>query len=372
VRKTGFGVLAILMGVALEASAGGAPPPEFNWSPRFTGKFDAYGFGTDLEGTQATTGRIARGCPFAKTRGVRLKIKEQNAPTPAPRFFSFFQDPNQKREPIQALTLIDASKLRFPGSLAALELDSPFVPLGNEVDFFTSLVVRRQDDGQLAVYVATEEGNVGTPLLLPANTPGVLGRMTFDGGLVDVDASACDAAAPTNLVTDHPLAFGGSTGLGAGILGQKGDQVGFTFAVVGDLYDAGKQDILGDLQAVIDLEVAALADLGNGMNAEARTKIEQARALLEDQGPPIPATDPQEFEPDLIEKVEALPASEARDEALKRLRKAADRDAKARDKIDQGTPKSLQEAEKQLAKARDEKLRAKAILETGVTAEGKL
>ena len=85
----------------------------------------------------------------------------------------------------------------------------------------------------------------------------------------------------------------------------------------------------------------------------------------------MPLTDPQEFEPDLLEKVGALPESDAREAALKRLRKAAERDAKARDKIDRGRPADLQEAKNQLEKARDDKVRAKAVLETGVAAEGK-
>lgn len=371
-RLRGLAVLAAtLLCVPVEAGAGGAPP-DFSWGPSFRGRFDDYGFGTDLTGIKARTGPIARGCPFTE-RGARLRVQQQPAPgVPATGFFSLFPDANQKRQPVQVLTLIDVAKLDSVGSLAAVELDSPFVPIGNPPPGFLSLVVARQDGGQLVVFVSTTGGvNVGTPLYLPAETPTVVGRMFYENGLVDVDAAACDAVAPTNLVTDHPLAFGGSAGVGAGISGEKGDEAGFAFQISGDLFDATMQDILGDLQAVIDLEVAALTDLGAGMTAEARTKIEQARALIEDQGPPIPATDPQQFEPDLLEKVGGLPASDARDEALKRLQKAADRDAKARDKIDQGTPKSPKEAEKQLAKARDEKLRAKAILETGVTAEGK-
>ena len=129
--------------------------------------------------------------------------------------------------------------------------------------------------------------------------------------------------------------------------------------------------MLGDLQAVIDLENAALTDLGAGNDADARTKIEQSRARLEDQGPEVtPPTIPATFEPDLLEKVGALPASDAKDEALKRLGKARDRDIKARDKLDAAKP-NPKEAQKQLEKARDEKLRAKAVLETGVAAEAK-
>lgn len=370
-RKSGFVVLALALGVALGANAGEPVPiPDFTWSPRFTGKFEAYGFGTDLPGVKASTGRIARRCPFSKTRGVRLKVKDKS-PMPAPRFFTLFNDANQKREPIEVLALIDVSKLKSTGATAAVELDSPFVPVGGEFDAFVILGVTRLEDRQLQVYTQDAGGNIGTPFLLPADTPAVIGHLTYVEGSVDVEALACDAESATPLVTDHPLAFGGSSGVGAGLFGVKKDQAGFAFIVNGDLYTPDMQDILGDLQAVIDLEVAALTDLGNEMNAEAREKIEDSRRLLEEQGPPVPDSDTEQFEPDLIEKVEALPESDARDAALDRLRKAAERDAKARDRIDQGTPKALKKAAKDVAKAVEEKVRAKAILETGVVAEGK-
>lgn len=56
---------------------------------------------------------------------------------------------------------------------------------------------------------------------------------------------------------------------------------------------------------------------------------------------------------------------------IKRLQKAAERDAKARDKIEKGRPADLADAKKQIEKAVDEKLRAKAMIETGVPKEGK-
>jgi len=126
---------------------------------------------------------------------------------------------------------------------------------------------------------------------------------------------------------------------------------------------------------VIDLELAAAADLAAGNGADARTKLEDARKLLEEQGPQVPDSDPAEFEPDLLEKVGALTdadaAPEVRADVDKRLRKAAERDAKARDMIEAGKPADLKEAEKQIDKARSDKLKAKAVLETDVVAEGK-
>ena len=56
---------------------------------------------------------------------------------------------------------------------------------------------------------------------------------------------------------------------------------------------------------------------------------------------------------------------------MKRLQKAAARDAKARDAIDKGGANDLKKAAKELGKANDEKLRARAMIETGVVAEAK-
>ena len=74
---------------------------------------------------------------------------------------------------------------------------------------------------------------------------------------------------------------------------------------------------------------------------------------------------------DAIALVPRLLTTAARKEALKRLAKAATRDAKARDAIDVGTEASLAKAFKELEKAITEKTRAKFVLETGVAAEAK-
>jgi hypothetical protein len=339
----------------------------FDWAARFVGKADQYGFAFDDQGISWKTGRIARGCPD-KTRGLVFKVTEPQGLG----FGQVFPSPNQKRDPVFVDLLIDPTNLKTPGARAVAEIDSPFVPIGGVFEDFVVLVVERQNDGSLSVFSAISGSGVGTPLPLPADTPGITATITFENAAVNVEAAACGTTgALIPIVTGQPLAFGGSSGFGVGIVGEKGDSAGFAFAISGDLHDPAKQDILEDLQAIIDLETAALADLGAAMNAEARTKIEQARVRLEEQGPPIPDTMPEEFEPDLLEKVGALPESAARDAALKKLRKAAERDAKARDKIDKGKPADLQEARKQLEKAQDDKLRAKAILETGVAAEGK-
>jgi hypothetical protein len=272
---------------------------------------------------------------------------------------------------------MDPTKLDSPGARAAVELDSPFVPIGGSFDNFLILDVERLGDGTLRVSTfARENGGtvtaVGTPQVLPGATPGISATISYDNGAVDVEAGPCDGPLAT-IVAAQPLAFGGNAGLGVGIAGatQKGDAVGFNVAVSGDIHDAATQDVLDDLQAALDLEVAALTDLDMGNNQAARDKIEQARQRIEDQGPQVPGSDPPVFEPDLLEKAGALPESKARDKALKELRKAAERDAKARAKIDEGGAKDLEEARKQLDKAREGKVKAKRILETGVVAEGK-
>jgi hypothetical protein len=363
--------LATLLALPAPAAAG-LIDPDFFFGPFFTGKFDDYGFPIDLPGIKAKTGTIGKGCPVRR-RGALLQVKQvPQGQTHVNGFFALFGDANQKRQPVTADLFIDVSKLDTPTSFAAVEIDTPFVPVGQPVPLFASVAVSREANDSLQVFVATTGGNVGTPLVLPGDVPAVRAQLVYDGTNLDVSAGACDAVTLTAIVTDHPFVFDGSTGMGAGIHGAKGDVAGFAFAITGDLHDAAKQDVLGDLQAVIDLENAALMDLAGGNPADARTKIEQSRALLEDQGPEVqPPTMPATFEPDLLEKVGALPAGAPRDEAVKRLEKARDRDVKARDKIDKGGPKDLKDAQKQLEKARDEKLRAKAILEANVVAEAK-
>jgi hypothetical protein len=373
-RGSVFGsVLAIGVLGAGESGAGPAPAPFFDYQPFFTGKFDEYYAATvDLPGVKAKNARIARGCPFKK-RGPRLQVQTPPAPATTSGFFSLFPDANQKRMPADMLVFIDPSGLKTPDSRAAFELDSPFVPIGLPVTTFTSLVVNREADGSLLVFVATTGGvNVGTPLPLPGDTPAVIGRVSWEGDLLSVAAGSCLDDPLTSLLQGLPFAFDGTAGVGAGITGSKGDAAGFSFALFGDLYDAAKQDLLGDLQAAIELEVAALVDLGSGQNANARQKAEDARVRIEDHGPPVdPPTVPESFEPDLLEKAAGISDPALRDEVVKRLQKAAERDARARDAIDKGGAKDLKKAQKELEKARDEKLRAKAMIDTGVVADAK-
>jgi hypothetical protein len=191
--------------------------------------------------------------------------------------------------------------------------------------------------------------------------------LDYANDAVDVAAGPCTGA-PSPIATGAPLVFGGSSGIGFGIQGDEGAGAGFAFEISGDLFTAQKQDVLEDLQALIDLENQAAVDLGAGNGAAAKTKLEQAQQLLDTQGPQIPGTDPPQFEPPLVTKVQALPESDARAEALKRLEKASGKDASAVEKIDQG---KTDKAAKRVADAIAEKNRAKAILETGVVAEGK-
>jgi hypothetical protein len=374
-------VLAIAFLVPAAGQAGPAPAPEFSWSPRFQGKFGDYFPSlpapgqTDLDGFTAKIGRVVPKCPQGRFRGPRLTVKKQpaGAPPVSNGFFEIFGDPNQKRAPATITVVIDPTKLDSVNSRAVVELDSPFVPIGGTFEAFTLFVVNREADDSLQVFVSTPTGNVGTPLVLPSDTPGVIGQIFFADDAVDFTAKSCIATtAPITIASAVPLLFDGSAGVGAGLTGEKGDSAGFQFAITGDLFDAGKQDVLGDLQAVIDLELAAAMDLANGNSADARTKIEQARSLIETQGPEVqPPTMPATFEPSLNAKVGALPASDARDEAAKRIGKAGTRDAKARDLIDKGGEANLKKAAKEIDKANQEKQRAKAVLETGVAAEAK-
>jgi len=348
--------------------------PDFLFQPRFVGKANQYGFAVDDQGISVKTGRIARSCPD-NNRGLLFKVTE-------PTGFGFgqlFPDPNQKREPTRMDVLIDPTRLDSIGSRAAVELDSPFVPIGGNFEAFVIFQVERQGDGSFELATFARNGPapavpVGTPIVLPGDTPGIAARIHYENDAVDVEAGPCDAApgSLTPIVTGQPLVFSASSGLGLGIVGQKGDVAGFGFAVIGDVHDPQTQDVLEDLKAVMDLEDAAIAALDASNPAEAGMRAQEARSLIEVQGPQVPLSDPPVYEPSLREKVIALGLPEpVQKKVLKYLEKAAKRDGQAADKIARGRPNDLVDARDKLEKAREEKLRAKAVLETGVAAEGK-
>jgi hypothetical protein len=360
------------------AALAGATEATLVWAPRYTGKFaDYFPEGqTDLVDVTAKNGRVAKRCPtVGKLRGPRIKVKKVTPPnTSTSAFFAAFPDGDQVRPPSTFSFVIDVERLGNVDSRAAIELDTPFVAVGATPPNFISFVVNRQADDSLVVFLATDGGNVGTPLTLPADTPAVVGQLVFADDAVDALAKSCTSTADAVAIgTDVPFVFDTTFGVGAGITGLKGDEAGIHFAISGDLYgDAAKRTALEDLQAIIALEFAAAQDLGNAMPVEAKAKLDQARALIETQGPEVvPPTKPPTFRPALIPAVAALPASGAKDEALKRLAKAASRDQKASDAIESGTPKGVQKALKEIEKANTEKQRAKAVLETGVAAEAK-
>jgi hypothetical protein len=370
---------ALAIGISLPGAAlAGAPAATLVWAPRYTGKFVSYfpTAQTDLVDAKAKNARIAKRCPtVGKLRGARLKVQKVTPPsTSTSAFFAAFPDGDQIRQPSTFDFTIDVEKLTNAESLAAIELDTPFVAVGGSVANFLSFVVRRLPDDSLQVFLdADGKGDVGTPLALPADTPAVVGQLVFANDTVDAFAKSCTSAgAAVSIGSDVPFVFDTSLGVGAGILGVKGDEAGFNLAISGDLYTEAKATVLEDLQAIIALELAAAQDLGNSMPTEAKAKLDQARALILTQGPEIlPPTVPATFRPPLVTLIAGLPASDANEEALKRLAKAASRDQKAGEAIDAGTAAGVQKALKEIEKANADKLRAKAVLETGVKAEAK-
>lgn len=248
-----------LLALALSAPQAAAAQV-YRWDARYVGQAADYGFEFDDQGISWKNGPIGRGC-VERDRGLILKVTEPVGGG----FAQIFPDPNRKRAPIFADVLIDVRELKSEGARAAVELDSPFVPIGGQFDAFVILTVERLQDGSFVAFTSIPGQNVGTPLVLPAGTPGVVAQLSYENGLVDVSAAACDTgAALTSMLVDQALAFGGNSGLGVGITGEKGDRAGFSFAISGDLFDLATQDVLEDLGAAIDLENAALTDLMNG------------------------------------------------------------------------------------------------------------
>jgi hypothetical protein len=349
--------------------------PDYELEPRFVGKAANYRFELDDQGISwktGKTGKKTKRCSGKRRRALLFKVDE----SPGIGFAQLFPGPNQKRAPTRMDVFIDPTRLNSIGSRAAVELDSPFVPIGGNFQAFVILQVEREADGRLEVATFARNGlppaaPVGTPIVLPEDTPGIVARIHYENGAVDVEAGPCDAAALTPIVTGQTLPFGGSSGLGVGMGGEKGDGAAFSFAVKGDIHDPATQDVLDDLKAVMDLEAAAIAALAADNPVDAGLRAEEARKLIAEQGPQVPASDPPVYEPSLKAKVMALGLPEpVQEKVLKYLDKAARRDGQAAESLATGRPSAPRFARGALEKAGQEKLRAKAVLETGVVAEG--
>lgn len=345
----------------------------YQYAPGFFDKFDSYGFPVDFNGVKAKTKTVGKKVLPKGTRGVEVKASDDSS-------FGFYQVPiaisstAASTFPITQTLQVDVTGLDTPGAFAGVELDSPFVPIGGTFNNFLFSGVSRESDGSVTIFVNDNGVNTGTPLNLPADTQVVFIDFAWDGTLVDVDAGPYGGT-PTALVTDLPFAAADDAGIGFGVNAtNKGDKVGMTFAISGDLYDATRKMVLDDLQAIIQLELDASADIDASNPAGAKTKLEAAKRKLE-QGEPIPNTNPVQYTGGLIQKVNGWLSSgdketeKVRKEIEKRLEKAAKRDEKAIDAIDKGQPND--KIKKQIEKGRSEKVKAKAVIETLAKKESK-
>jgi hypothetical protein len=159
------------------------------------------------------------------------------------------------------------------------------------------------------------------------------------------------------VLASHPFAWAGSGGLGAGAFDlAQGDRVGLAAQVHGDVHGPELQAVLAEIQTIRELQDAALVDLGAAATADARAKLEEARARID---------------PPLLGVLAALPPAKAHAKAAKELGKAAQKLAAAVAQIDAATPESLEAVPALAGKADVAERKARRVLETGSPAEGK-
>jgi len=347
-------LVACLLAIADLASAE-CPAGEFAYAPGWVGAFKTYGLATDFEdpilhvpAVAAKTGRICRECE-GKRRGIQLASKREFGG-------GFFQFPAPVGESFCVSARVDVSRMDTSGAFAGIEFDSPAVAI--DVIPATYLFVGIQDEaGVKTVWVDESGESVGTPLMLPADTASVVVEIEYGGGSVSVRARAEQEGSLTDVLIGHAFAWGGSGGLGAAAFDlAAGDRVGLAVEAHGDVHGPALQAIFTEIQALLDLQDAALADLAASAPAGARAKLEEARMRID---------------PALLGAVTALPAAKAVAKSVKELQKAAAKLAAARDGLDAGTPEGAAAAPGLVAKARTAEQRARLMLETGSPAEAK-
>jgi hypothetical protein len=354
------GLRALALAVALLAAASGAraecPPGAFHYEPTFGASFKSYAFPASLldpvEGFRSTKARTAKICPDCpeKRRGVQLAAARSDG-------FGFsygvFQVPVALGPSFCLAGLLDLSRASGPGHLAGFEFDSPAVGIGTIPTTFV-FVGAMEDAGVRTLFVDVS-GTPGGTLDLPQDVRSVEVELHHGSGLVDVFVRPVGEPGFTQLVNDQPFAYAGSGAvLGTVSALAKGDRVGFGVELTGEIFGSALQAVLEELAALAALAEGALADLEAAATADARAKLEEARARLEA----------------LVPGVEGLPATKATRSAAKRLGKAAGQVERARDLLDLGTPEGAEKAGALAGKALVALGAASRILETGVVAEG--
>jgi hypothetical protein len=346
----------LLLAATLLAAAGPAsaecPQADFRYAPAYPGLFKSYGYPTDfrdpiteLRSVSGKTGRICPDCG-EKRRGVLLVSR-------GPLAGGFFQYPVPIAGSFCVSATVDISRMLGEGAFAGIEIDSPAVP----IDAVPLSYVFVGVDPENGVWIDGGGESVGTPLTLPEGTQTVVLELRYSGGTLDVLARPQQEPMLVPVVEDYPFAFDGSAGVGAGAfdLGE-GDRPGFGIELSGAIYGAPLQAVLTELAALIGLQDGALVDVAGGQAADAIAKLTELRARLD---------------PALLAAVGALPPSKGRAHALKRIGKAAAKDAQAQAALEAGTPADLVAAQAALEKAKSSLVRAERVLEIGVVAEAK-
>jgi hypothetical protein len=354
-------LLGVCLGVAVAGAAGAeCPPGAFHYAPGYGAPFKAYGYPADLRdrvthkrAVSARTAKLCRGCDSPR-RGVQLASRQDAGG-------GFFELGLPLGDTFCASALFDVSRMGADGAFAGLEFDSPAVPI-DAIPMTYVFAAVQNTAGVLSVWTEVN-GQPGAPLELPAGTEVVEVELHYGGGTVDVFAQPLGAAAPTPVLESQSFAWAGSGGLGSGSFDlAKGDRTGVAIEVSGDVFDAGLQDVLGDLAALLAACDDALAALDAALPQDAAVALEAVRGGVEDPGPAQ--------EPSLLDRTRALPSGKPAKAAAKRLAKAAGLAAKLRDQL-QAEGADLEKAHGRALKLRASLEQAERILETGATQEGK-
>lgn len=336
----------------VESSPAGATRQVTENEPSFQPAWGTYRLSYDLGGVRIRSATICWACE-EPTRGSVLRSTVDGG-------YGFFQAGFPVGGEFDASVLLDATRLETPGALGGVEFDSPAVPVGVVPNRFFFVGALRAEDGTLTLFANDSGTNVGQPASFDADEIEL--DWSFYENQVTVQAHTLGGPEQT-LVEGYDFEWMGSGALGFGLSGTgKGDQIGMSYRITGDLYSAPRKKLLTELSEVIELERLAEVALDAGDRTKAQKNLEKAKERIE-KGKKVPGSKPPKFEGSLISQVDGAVADKKTQDAIKKkLQKAAAKDGKAIDQLKKGG--TVKKIKKYIHSANKRKLQAKAMIET--------